>query len=214
MKQFRIIGLFVSIALLMSSAAMAQKRFSEGTIWYDVVFNTDGGDQSSSATNVVYIKGPRSRTEMKSSLGTQSTIIEPSNSATILKEFGDKKYLIRLTPEEWLDANRRNNEISFAYDAADTKTILGYTCRKAMGKYADGTTFTAWYTTELIPENQEFDPMTRTLPGLAMEYETNFGNVTARYTVSRISFAPVPASKFELPKTGFRVLTYKESKAL
>jgi hypothetical protein len=54
--------------------------------------------------------------------------------------------------------------------------------------------------------------MNASLPGLAMEYETSFGNMNVTYTVSKISFSPVPAAKFDLPKSGFRVMTYEESK--
>jgi hypothetical protein len=51
----------------------------------------------------------------------------------------------------------------------------------------------------------------RSLPGLAMEYESVMGKMVVTYTVSKISLNPVPLSKFELPKTGFRIMSYKES---
>jgi GLPGLI family protein len=207
------------IASVATIPAFAQKKLSEGTIYYDIVINTGSekpqeADFFNGATSVVYIKGLKSRTEMVSSLGTQSTIIDGSNAITILKEYGEQKYMIKLTPADWLDANKKNQNISFTYDPSQTKTIQGYVCKKAVGKYADGTSFTAWYTTDLVPENKNYDPTTKGLPGVAMEYETTLGNMKVTYTVSRISFAPVPASKFDLPKSGFRVLTYKESKGV
>lgn len=204
-------------AVVFSISVNAQKRFSEGTIFYDIIINT-GSDKPKNAdffdgaTSAVYLKGNRSRTEMISSLGTQSTIIEGNNAVTILKEYGEQKYMIKMTPAEWNEANSKNENIAFSYDGSETKTVAGYVCKKAVGKYADGTQFVAWYATDLLPENKDFQYTTRALPGLAMEYETTVGNVKVTYTVSRISFSPVPASKFELPKSGFRVLTYKESK--
>lgn len=219
MTQQSKILLFCLAAATVSTTALAQKRITEGTIYYDIVINT-GSDKVKNAeffdgaTSVVYIKGQRTRTEMVSALGTQSTIIDAGKSVTILKEYGDQKYMIRLTPAEWQEANKRNNGIRFTFDQNETKNILGYTCRKAVGQYEDGTTFTAWYTADLLPENQEFDPITKTLPGLAMEYETSMGDLKIKYTVSRISLAPVAALKFDLPKSGFRVLTYQESKGL
>ena len=211
--------LFGFFALLLFLPALAQKRITEGTIYYDIVINTGSEKVKNAeffdgATSVVYIKGQRTRTEMVSALGTQSTIIDAGKSATILKEYGDQKYMINLTPAEWQDANKRNNGIRFSFDNSETKSILGYTCKKAVGQYPDGTTFTAWYTPDLLPENQEFDPITKTLPGLAMEYETSMGDLKVKYTVSRISLAPVPASKFDLPKSGYRLLSYQESKGM
>ena len=38
------------------------------------------------------------------------------------------------------------------------------------------------------------------------------GKLTIKYTVSRINMNPVPASKFDIPKTGYREMTYEESK--
>jgi hypothetical protein len=44
-----------------------------------------------------------------------------------------------------------------------------------------------------------------------MEYETIIGSLKVTYTVSKVNFGIVPATKFELPKSGFRVMTYEES---
>ena len=82
----------------------------------------------------------------------------------------------------------------------------------AIATLQDGTTYTVWYTPDLVPENKNFQYETRNLPGLAMEYEMNSKDKKVTYTVSKISFSPVPASKFELPKSGYRIMTYSESK--
>lgn len=200
------------------SPAFAQKRMTEGTISYDIIINT-GSDKPKNAdfldgaTSAVYIKGKLSRTEMVSPLGVQSTIIDGNkNTISILKEYGDQKYLINLTPADWKDANKRFEEVKFAYDTSNQKIIQGYKCYRAVGELADGTTFTVWYTTDLLVENRGFQYANRNLPGLALEYETNMGNVKVTYTVSKISFSPVPAARFELPKSGFRVMTYEQSK--
>jgi hypothetical protein len=40
------------------------------------------------------------------------------------------------------------------------------------------------------------------------------GTLTIKYTVSKINLNPVPASKFDIPKSGYREMTYDESKKL
>jgi GLPGLI family protein len=206
------------ILLLASIPALAQKKFTEGIISYDIVINTgsdkpQNADFFDGATSVVYLKGNKSRTEMVSSLGTQSTIIDGTkNTVVILKEFGEQKYLINLSAADWADANKRYAGVTFTYVPDSVKTIQGYECKKAIGKLQDGTTFTVWYTPDLVPENKEFQFANRSLPGLAMQYETTMGNLKVVYTVSKISFSPVQASKFDLPKSGFRVMSYAESK--
>lgn len=199
-------------------AVDAQKKLTEGTISYDIMINTgtdkpQNADFFDGATSAVYIKGNRCRTEMISSLGTQSTIIDNAkNSITILKEFGEQKYMISLTPDNWKDANKRYEGVVFSYEGNETKTIIGYACKKAVGKLKDGTTFVVWYTPELQSESNGCQYANKDLPGIAMQYETTLGNLKVTYTVSKISFSPVPSSKFDLPKSGFRIMTYEESK--
>ena len=207
----------LSLALIVNFSAQAQKKLTEATISYDIVINTGtdkprAADFFDGATNTIFIKGNKSRTEMVSSLGTQATIIDAAkNNIAILKEFGEQKYLIQLTPANWKEANQKNDNVEFAY-SEEIKTILGYKCNKAIGKLPDGTTFVVWYTTDLVPENKDFQYVNRSLPGLAMEYESNIGNFKLTYTVSKINLSPVPAAKFDLPKSGYRVMSYEESK--
>lgn len=212
-------GYALAFSLLFAFPAIAQKKFTEGTISYNITIST-GSDKPKAAdfldgtTVVNYIKADKSRTEMVSSLGTLTTIYNGSkNAIVILKNIGEQKYMITLTPSDWRDANKKYDGISFSYEDG-SKEILGYACKKAIAKLQDGTIYTVWYTPDLIPENKNFQYETRTLPGLAMEYESlNSKGEKTTYTVSKISFNPVPASLFEFPKSGYRVITYAESKA-
>ena len=198
-------------------AINAQKKFSEATISYDIVINTgsdkpQAADFFDGAASTVYLKGAKSRTEMVSSLGTQATIIDNlKNAISILREYGEQKFIIHLTPANWKEANRKFENVQFNF-LDETKVILGYKCQKAIGKLNDGTSFVVWYTTDLLPENKDFQYANRNLPGLAMEYESVVGNLKVTYTVSKINFNPVPVVKFDLPKVGYRILTYEESK--
>ena len=213
----RIFFFLLPVLLLVASFTAAQKKLTEGTISYDIVINTgsekpQAPDFFDGATSTVYLKGSKSRVEMVSSLGKQSTIIDAAaNSIVVLKEYGEQKYMIQMTPDNWKDANRKYENVSFSY-TDDTKNILGYQCKKAVGKLNDGTSFTVWYTPDLVPENKDFQYANRTLPGLAMEYESSVGNLKVSYTVSKINMNPVPAAQFDLPRSGFRVMTYEESK--
>lgn len=206
------------LILVFATAAFSQKKFSEGTITYDIVIHSNSdkpknADYLDGTTVANYIKGNKSRTEMVNALGTMVTIHDSSkNSIVILKEFGEQKYMITLTPADWKDANKKYEEISYNLSDTSTKIIQGYKCKKAIGTLKDGSTYTVWYTPDLIPENRNLQYETRNLPGLALEYEIDSKDRKVTYTVSRISLSPVPASKFELPKSGYRIMTYAESK--
>lgn len=219
MKKFTPV-LFLAFSHLVTVPLLAQRKLTEGTILYDItISNSSGKTQNAEfldgATNAVFIKGGKVRTEMVSALGTQSTIIDQSGGkkqVTILKEYGPQKFMINLTAADWAELNSKFENVTFTFDPSETKTIQGYTAKKGMGKLPDGTTFTVWYTPDIVVDNKDFQYANRNLPGLALEYETAVGNLQVIYTVSKLSFAPVPQAKFDLPKSGFRVMSYQESK--
>lgn len=207
-------------ATVFAFSLQAQKKLSEGSIFYDITISTDSEKPQNAeflngATNAVYIKPGKTRTEMVSSLGTQSTIISQTGAKkdiTILKEYGEQKYMISLTPADWAEVNKKYENVNFTFDPAATKTIQGFAAKKAVGNLADGTSFTVWYTPDVVVDSKDFQYANKNLPGLALEYETVMGNLKVTYTASKVSFAPVPAAKFDLPKSGYRIMTYQESK--
>jgi len=202
--------------LLFSAQLFGQKKITEATITYDIVINTSNttpqvADLLDGATSVIYLKGSSSRSELVSSLGTQSTIIDGKfGKVTILKDYGEQKYMITLTPENWKASNKKYEGVTFAYEN-EYKTIQGYNCQKATGRLADSSTFIVYFTKDLIPVNKDFQYLNKNLPGLAMQYEASLGKLKVTYTVSNINFNPVPAAKFDLPKSGYRIMTYQES---
>lgn len=204
------------LVMLLTGSLQAQRKLTEATISYDIVINTSNStpqaaDLLDGATSVIYLKGTSSRSEMISSLGTQATIIDgKTGDVTVLKDYGEQKYMITMTPANWKQSNKKYEGITFTY-YDEYKTIAGYKCQKALGKLTDGSTFTVYYTKELLPANKDFQYLNKNLPGLAMQYEASMGKTLVTYTVSTINFNPVPLTKFDLPKSGYRVMTYEES---
>jgi GLPGLI family protein len=197
--------------------AEAQKKVAELTLVYDysVVSGDKAGQENlANAVHTVYIKGNKSRTEITNALFS-STIIFDANTgaAVILKEVSGQKLLIRLNPDNWSERNRMYDGIVFK-NTGETKEIAGYKCVKAIGQTQSGATITVYYTRDLVPENHGYDPPFRTLDGLPLEYELANGNVKIRYRLSKISFNPVPASKFDIPNSGYREMNYEESKKM
>ena len=60
----------------------------------------------------------------------------------------------------------------------------------------------------------EYNPVFSSLPGVVLEYSILSGKTTFKYTLADINFDAVPSSKFDFPKTGYRVMTYEENKML
>lgn len=203
--------------MVSSTNIIGQKRLTEATITYDVIINTSNpnpqvADLLDGSSNVIYLKGSSSRSELISSLGTQSTIIDGKTGiVTMLKNYGEQKYMITMTPDNWAESNKKYDAIVFTY-FEEYKTILGYKCQKAIGKLLDGSEFTVFFTKDLIPVNRQFQYLNKNLPGLAMQYEASIGTIMVIYTVANININPVPAHKLDLPKSGYRIITYEESR--
>ncbi|MEP7259255.1 MAG: hypothetical protein ABI687_12720 [Flavitalea sp.] len=215
MKKYMALFVFCGFAL----SGMAQKKISELMIVYDASVTTGNAqpkmaDAFDGATNTIYLKGNMSRSEMVSALFSSTTIHDSKTGAAVaLREVSGQKLLIRMNSDDWQQKNAKYNGITFQ-NTGDTKDIAGYKCTKAVAKMADGASFTVYYTTDIVPENKEYDYHFKNLNGLPLEYELTQGKLTIKYTVAKINMNPVPASKFDIPTSGYREMTYEESKKI
>lgn len=196
---------------------MAQKTLSEGTINYDISIQSSKGAAGSNLSGTqlsIYVKPTISMTEMTSSLGTETTVYDnKAGKGFILKQYSGQKLMITTTRENWLQKNQWNNTVEFRIDDAPV-TINGYSCRKATGITQDGKTFEVYFTPDIVVANNQYNNSFDHLPGLAVQYEIKSGDFTFKYSLNKVSYDPVPATKFEVPKAGYRVMTYEESQAL
>lgn len=200
-----------------SVESFSQKNLSEGSLVYNISVETGStqpkmADMLDGATTTVYLKGNQSRTEMVSGLGSEATIYNATTgSGVILKDYSAQKLMITLTPEDWSKNNKKYDGITFE-NTGETAVIDGFDCKKAIAKLKDGSSFTVYYTTDVKLANKDYDYQFKTLPGLAVQYEMQSGKMKFKFTLSKINYSLVPASKFEIPKSGYRVLTYEETK--
>src|SRR5690349_19553282 len=212
-----LISLFV--LLFVAYSLSAQKKLSELTLVYDAKVTTGNtepkmADAFDGATTTIYLKGNLSRSEMVSALFSSTTIHDAkTGTAVVLREVSGQKLLIRMSNKDWQEKNARYEGITFS-NTSETKEIAGYKCVKAVAKMNDGSSFTVYYTPDIVPENKEYDYHFKNLNGLPLEYELTQRNLTIRYTVSKINLNPVPASKFDIPTSGYREMTFEESKKM
>jgi GLPGLI family protein len=218
MKTLRKTGLLL-VLLLSAVFSFAQKAISEGTMVYDIVIQSANkepqmADALDGGTVTLSVKGGQSRSDMVSALGKESTIHDTkTGNAVILKEYSGQKLMITLTKENWEAKNKTYNDIKFELKD-ETLTIAGYVCKKAVAVLPGGKTFVVYYATDLNVTNKDYYSAFKNLPGLAMQYEYESGTMKYKYTLSKIRFEPIPASKFDFPKSGYRVMTYEENQQM
>ncbi|HUS03615.1 MAG TPA: hypothetical protein VMY77_17865 [Chitinophagaceae bacterium] len=208
---------FIIVLLFTAITVSAQKVISEGTLVYHISIQTGStepkmADMLDGATTTIYTKGTQSRSELVSGLGSEVTIYDSKKgSGVILKDYSGQKLMITLTREDWDKKNSKYEGITFI-TTNETLKVAGYDCKKAIAKLKDGSSFVVYYTTELEVADKDYDSQFKNLPGLALQYEWQSGKMRFKYTLSKINFDVVPASKFDIPKSGYRIMTYAEAK--
>jgi hypothetical protein len=89
---------------------------------------------------------------------------------------------------------------------------LEYPCKKALVNLGNGDHISVWYTTSVVLENKDTEFQMGDLPGLVLAYEYQKGATRVVYTPIGLNFDPVPIQKFDIPSSGYRILSYTESK--
>jgi hypothetical protein len=204
-----------SALILLVTSVFAQKVLPEGTLTYDIAIqnNSEKNAIVTNAALVVYLKGTVSRTDMVSNLGSEKTIHDTkAGTAVILKEYSGQKLMITLTKDNWGEKNKKAQGIYFT-DMTEKKQLLNYQCTRAVAKLNDGSMLTVYYTKDLTLQNKEYDPLFTNLGGVPLQYEVESGKLRFTYTINKIDQTIVSQSKFDLPKTGYRVITYDENKS-
>ena len=207
MKKFLLPIFFFAVA-----SSIAQKRFSEGTISFNVSTYIDGMKIADDATAVQMIKGGHLRSEMISSIGKTITIFDTKDGkGAVLRELGSQKILIPLNRDNWAETNAKFQDLHYAF-LEDSIELIGFKCSKANAILKDSTVVSVFYTREISTENPDVDSQFGSLPGMAFQFSYTKGNTMVVYTATAINFDPVPIQKFDIPNSGYRVLSYEESK--
>jgi GLPGLI family protein len=195
------------------SSAQEAKVISDCTVSFDIKVEDPKADPQiikamSRATKVIYIKGSKTRSDLETPNFKQTMIYDSkSDSVVILREIGNNKYISYLDLNKWKEKNKKYEGVKFS-NTDEKKTILGYECNKVVASLADGSTYNVYYTPAIIPSNTNYEYQFRSLPGFVLEYEgqSEDGKTKIRYSAAKITLVPVPVAKFDLPKTGYRVL--------
>jgi GLPGLI family protein len=206
---------FLIILLFSFSASIAQdsKIVGDCTVTYNLTIEDANADPNivkalSGATKVLYIKGSKSRSELISTGFQQTTIYDTkSDTVIVLREMGANKYISYLSGSKLAEQNKKFEGITFS-QTNDTKIILGYECKRVVAKLENGTTYNVYYTPAIVPSNKEYEYQFKDLPGFVLEYDGEFenGKSKVKYSASKITLTPVPNAKFDIPKSGYRVI--------
>ncbi len=219
MNILRSLFLIALVSSFSVSHTFAQKTVNEITLSYNISIESVNDKPSLSkpldgATLSLYIKGTDSRADMKNSLGTESNLFDSrSGKGTILKEYSGQKLMITLTRENWLQKNQNFHNMKFSIENT-IQEVAGYKCKKATAILDGGKNFVVYFTGDINSSNKEYNNAFKNLPGIPVQYEQESGKLKFKYTLTAIGYENIPDSKFDIPKSGYRVMTYDENQQL
>lgn len=203
---------FLCCMLLIAFQAGAQKRFSEGTVQYAVESQTGIPSQTDSSVYSLMVKGASIRAELKSAVGrTVSFFDAREGTGAVTREFGNQRILIPMDKISWADLTADFRQMHFENGEGDS-LILSVPCKIVRGTMQDGALLTIWYAEDIQPEITEINFPLANLPGWPMLVKMEKKTASVLFRVVEINFDPVPVQYFEVPKSGFRILSYRESK--
>jgi hypothetical protein len=204
--------LLVILLWSIASAVVGQKRLSEGSLSFTVLTYQDNQRIGDSLTAQHFFKGAHTRTDLIGSMGKTITIYDSREAlGAIVRDFGSQRILIPIDALAWADKNAWYNPDSIVY-LNEQQIILEYPCKKARINLRNGDFIFVWFTTTVVLDNKDTEFQMGDLPGLALSYEYQNGATKVVYTPNSLSFDPVPIQKFDIPSSGYRILSYSESK--
>jgi hypothetical protein len=202
----------IILLITIVSAVVGQKRLSEGTITYTVVNIESDRPIGDSLTAQHFFKGAHTRTDLISKIGRSVTIYDSREAnGAILREIGSQRILIPLDVLSWADKNAWYAADSILYSNEES-TILGYPCSKATINLRNGGAIDLWFTPSIVLDNKDTEFQMGDLPGVVLKYEFQTENTKLIYVCTNINFDPVPIQRFDIPSSGYRILSYAESK--
>jgi len=184
-----------------------------------VVYKVESQDASDAsmqqkATKTVYIKSNNARIDLVAPAYSQTTLFNKTTAtATVLRAFGDDKYMTPLNGQQWRKVNAGLDSIQMQI-TGDSISILDYTCKKALLQLKDGTQVIVFFTPAIIPSVREYEYMFKDIPGFVLGYEMKDkdGRKTI-FSATQINlYNPVAASRFDIPTKEYRLIEIEESK--
>ncbi len=208
---------FTLLLAMMTIVVMALPKQFEGIITYKITYPGSTFTEAQMAMfpkiMTITIKGHKSMSEIQTQMGSQIGITDYENrTKTQLINMMGQKYAIPQTTEEIMEEMKEEPQ-GEVQSTDETKTIAGYTCKKAIVIVNDdGTkiTYEVWFSEEFGAENPNFDnPIYKDIKGVMMEFSMITPQFTMKFTAISVDKKKISNKDFEIP-ADYTVTTMEE----
>jgi hypothetical protein len=205
------IGVYLVLGLFVAHSVNAQRILSEAKLAYTITAIAEKGNESlvnafNNASQTVWLRGNMARVDFFSETRAQSTIFNQiKGTATILRTSGNERYQWNLDSMEWQKTNKRWTGANYR-ETGETADIAGFLCEKVIASLPNDSTITIFYTKQLIPLAKGYDLLFEPLDGIVLQYEINMDGLKIIFKAKGIETTPVGAARFDIPKTGYKII--------
>jgi len=199
-------------------------QLTEGHISYKIDMTSDDPDMQMAigmmqgSTLEVYFKDKTTRAEMKMGAIMNITTISNETSGDVLMLMSGMigQNAIKTTTSELEKENTEKPK----YDVQlvdETKTIEGYSCKKAILTDEEGNESVFWYTEEIDISKKGQSYLNEDVPGFPMQYDLNNNGMKMTMTVSQLEkkLDKKSVSLFEMAiPEGYKEMTMEDLKSM
>ena len=213
MKQIIFI-IFLSISTIIG---FSQRVITDATLKYNILIKKNGDKNNNSTPNAtyqLYIKGSQTKSDFINSIGTETTIYNnKTEKGVILKEYSGQKLMINLTKQDWLTQNQLFRNIEFKIENTEKK-INETVCKVATASLQNGGRLTVYYDTAISILNNNYTIAFPSISGIPVQFENLNNGITYVYTLVGINYEVLSTNVFDIPKSGYRVISYQDAISL
>ncbi len=213
--KLKMTGLILCFCFMAVFFARGQRILTEARLTYKLIPLPEKGQEAeaaafANATYTVWLRANLVRTDFFSTVRQQSVIYNTATGqATLLRESGEEKYRWDLDSIQWRKYNKNRIPTGFR-ETGETALIENYECIRVVANYAGGNSVSIFYTRQIYPLANGYDLMFEGLKGIPVQYEWVIGGLKIRYELGSVQTGPVGASRFEVPKTGYKIIEAPE----
>lgn len=199
----------------MVTTAFAQ--LTEAKITYSIDIESDDPNMAMAlpmlegSTLIIAYKDEKSRVEMNMGGMMNTTTITDGKSKKMLTLISGMMGKIATESEANEEDKQDPDDLDVEF-SDETKTILGYKCKKAVVTDEDGNEFESWYTEEIQPASSDGKYINSQIPGAALEFTIVTPQMTMTMTATDLKKSidnPKEFFSMEIPE-GYEVKTEEE----
>lgn len=215
----RLVFLLSLVLLIRPVVIFSQTVLPEATLTYR--FYADAGAKPTPLdTNtrvrqiVIYLNGTSARTDNVNLLGMESTVFDSRQGTGFMtREYSGQKLLIPLTSADWQEHNSFYSSLQFT-DEPGVFPVRGHSCRKTRELRPAGKiySYTVYYDPAIQTPNKAYELAFPQLGGLPVLVEMRYEQTVYRLELVDLSKEAVSPYLFELPRKGYRTISYKDLK--